>query len=269
MILLIIFYIIGDKVVATTQTLQLLNANASINGGSHACVSIDGQHINVSIFNIYFKPKILTTPSDLNIDVTVNEDVAITCNVDAYPYPALEWQKNTSGTFEEIVGQNSSNLILPQVSFTESGTYRCIASNTINSTVHTAMQDFNLNGIIIVMYYTSDDSVSVSQIVRSVSPAGTVSTDKEKYLVEQGGSVTIRCTGSGGIRNMVSWFRNGNEISNGTNDISIVTNISEAQTTSVLVLENIEARNSKGEYICQIDNDAGLGLAKAIVIGKM
>ena len=240
-----------------------------MNGGTHACVSVNSQHINVSIFNIYFKPKILTKPADVNIDVTVNEDVVITCNVDAYPYPALEWQKNTSGTFEEIVGQNTSELILPQVSFDESGTYRCIASNTINSTIHTAMEDFNLNGIIIIMYYTSDDSVSVSQIVRSVSPAGTVTTDREKYLVEQGASVTITCTGSGGIRNIIKWFQNGNEIFNGTNDTTIVTSISEAQTTSVLLLENIDARSSKGEYICQVDNDAGLGLAKAIVIGEL
>lgn len=122
-----------------------MNVNAPTNGGSYACLSVDNENVNLSIFNIYFKPEIIATLTD--IDTTIQEDVILTCDAEAFPFPSLQWQKEASdGSFELLDGESASQLVLPKLSFSDSGTYRCIASNTINGTMYTTQLDFSVTG---------------------------------------------------------------------------------------------------------------------------
>ena len=255
--------------IATTQSLDLTTVSVPENGGSYACVVVDDLEVNVTIYNLYFEPEIITTPSDTDVDATVNDDVVLNCNAEAYPSPNFQWQRLVGLTYEDLEGENNSQIQLPQVSLSDSGTYRCVASNTINGTVRSAEQDFNLNGITHIVAFVTFVKFMYSFfifLVHSVSPNGTVAIGKDEYLLEQGDPLELNCTAAAGSNNTLKWLLNNVEITDGTDGVSIVTN--STATTSVLTVNSIDASKHKGEYTCQVTNDGGQGLATTVVIGK-
>ncbi len=111
-------------------------------------MAVDNVEVNLTIYNLYFEPEVVTVPN-ISVKVAADENVVLTCDIEAFPLPTFQWQKIIDLSFQDLEGENKSQYLLPNVSLSDSGMYRCIASNTINGSTRTTEQQFDLNGMYI------------------------------------------------------------------------------------------------------------------------
>ena len=142
--------------VGTNHTLQLYNLTAPDNGGDYVCVSVSNTSVNVSSTTIHFKPTIVNEPLDKDIEVDYQDNVTLTCQAEGFPFPAIQWQKFTNESFEDLDGQGGMVLELTRLALSDSGTYQCFISNVINQTLYTFEVQFNLSGKYISIYSKRD-----------------------------------------------------------------------------------------------------------------
>ena len=93
------------------------------------------------IFQIYFncitdKPEITVHPK--NETKLERDNVVFTCNVDGNPVPTISWTRdgslinNTNSNFTRIsLSRDKKQLTITNLSRTDSGEYRCVASNSL------------------------------------------------------------------------------------------------------------------------------------------
>lgn len=107
---------------------------------------MDDTSLNVTVYFLYFPPAVVTGPSTVDIDFAINTEVTLTCPIEGFPLPSFEWSQAAanSDSFSSVAGENSSQLVLADVS--DSGRYRCVGSNEINGTSHNTQITFNLIG---------------------------------------------------------------------------------------------------------------------------
>ena len=160
----------------------------------------------------------------------------LTCVVEAFPSPLIQWEKMNRVTemFEAIVGENSTVFIIRSVIFSDFGMYRCVASNVINGVEYNA--------------------TSLAALV-TISPEGSVMIQPQNMTFNYEDEVNITCTCDGGPNNMFSWLLNGSIITSGTNSYTI----SSTEFSSILTISGIRAPDHGGLYQCIKENIAGNG----------
>lgn len=88
--------------------------------------------------------------------------------------------------------------------------------------------------------------------------------------VEQEGQFSISCLASGGPNNTHIWKRgNGASISDGSDGYTISHSINDTMSASVLSVSSVDAATHKGDYICEVINDAGDHFGRLTVHGKL
>uniref|UniRef100_A0A1X7UG07 serine--tRNA ligase n=1 Tax=Amphimedon queenslandica TaxID=400682 RepID=A0A1X7UG07_AMPQE len=125
----------GPLIIENGTELTLEYINATMDGGNYSCVVINEAGLGTVETTLYVAPVIMLHPEDRL--VTQGEYFILSCLADAFPLPTYQWERmnRTSGYFEEITGETSSDLRFNNVDFDEFGMYRCVASSEgINDT---------------------------------------------------------------------------------------------------------------------------------------
>uniref|UniRef100_A0A1X7SM05 Ig-like domain-containing protein n=1 Tax=Amphimedon queenslandica TaxID=400682 RepID=A0A1X7SM05_AMPQE len=108
----------GPLIIENSTELTLEYINATRDGGKYSCVVINEASLGTVETTLYVAPLITLHPEDRLV------------MQDAFPSPTYQWERMnwTSGYFEEITGESSSDLRFNNVDFDEFGMYRCVAS---------------------------------------------------------------------------------------------------------------------------------------------
>ena len=114
--------------------MNLSNVSVSENGGRYTCTVRNLAGIETVTRTVNFLPQFIEEPSDVVADV--NERVILSVVAEGFPYPNFQWQKLVNGNFVNLNGENQSKLEFSSIDNSDSGTYQCVISSTINETVY-------------------------------------------------------------------------------------------------------------------------------------
>ena len=108
------------------------SVNAS-HGGKYSCIVFNDAGIELSFAYLYIQPYFITEPQDIEIDFA--ESFTLECEAESIPDSTIQWQKQLSnGDFYDISNEESSTLVFEKALLSDSGIYRCVATNIINGT---------------------------------------------------------------------------------------------------------------------------------------
>ena len=143
-------YILSDN-----QTL-IVTITSGEDGGDYTCAAINEAGYDIDSVTLSVLPYITVHPVNMYIDVSDN--TSLSCTANSFPAPNYQWEKydESSGVFEELLGETSSSLFLNG----QYGDYRCVVvtSNggkvTSNTATITGMihAHYNLIGSILILY---------------------------------------------------------------------------------------------------------------------
>ncbi|XP_019855188.1 PREDICTED: receptor-type tyrosine-protein phosphatase F-like isoform X3 [Amphimedon queenslandica] len=231
----------GPLIIENGTELTLEYINATMDGSNYSCVVINEAGFVAVETTLYVAPIITLHPQDRL--VTQGEYFTLSCLADAFPSPTYQWERmnRTSGNFEEISGEISSDLRFNNVDFDEFGMYRCVASS---------------EGI-------TETAVSRGALV-TVSPYGSLNAMPDTQIVSRNSSPTFTCEASGGPNTTLAWIR-GNEdniestqtpidIDSFFDFLDVI--VSETAPSLELSLENVNGTDG-GNYTCIAVNEAG------------
>ncbi len=110
------------------------NIDAS-DGGEYSCLVFNEAGIGIGTSEIFVRPYFTQHPTDMAVDY--HDRVELSCEAEAFPEPIVQWQFSNTYHFEnlDIFG---SSLVFMNILVSNSGVYRCAATNVINGTEHTA-----------------------------------------------------------------------------------------------------------------------------------
>ena len=243
-------YAINSGITAASSTiysrLTIRNTNPSDTGVYYCVISDGGVTANSSA-----TLTVLATPtvSSAMSSYSVNESGSVTfhCTGTGFPEPVISWYKNgaliNNSRFIESQNGSVGSLTLINASRTDTSiNYQCIATNSLGNATATFSLGVNRKCYVItILYYY--------YILLIVEPFGTqVISAPTHQTISEYGSASFTCTMSGYERPTITWIRYGTTLTNGA-EISITTNASIDQITSVLTLSNIN-RNLAGVYQC-------------------
>ncbi|XP_019862900.1 PREDICTED: peroxidasin-like, partial [Amphimedon queenslandica] len=122
-------HLAGPLIIENGTELTLEYINATRDGGNYSCVVINEAGFVAVETTLYVAPIITLHPQDRL--VTQGQYFMLSCLADAFPSPTYQWEKmnRTSGYFEEITDETSSDLRFNSVNFDNFGMYRCVASS--------------------------------------------------------------------------------------------------------------------------------------------
>ncbi|KAL9951090.1 hypothetical protein ACROYT_G043686 [Oculina patagonica] len=201
---------------STTYTLTISNSNRR---RAKSQVEISVQYLD--------QPKV--TPYPLNAGE--GDDVTLSCNADGNPEPTISWTRNgspmsTPGNSRITFSDNKKQLTITNVNRTDSGEYRCVASNSLGNDTSNAA---TLN-----VQYPSEITAHPRNKTR-----------------KEGQNVTLSCNATGNPTPKISWTRNGYPVDTGGNS-----RISFSEDSEQLTITNLIRVNS-GEYRCEASNIIG------------
>ena len=108
------------------------SVNAS-HGGEYTCIVFNDAGVGLSSAYLYIQPYFLTEPQDTELDFA--ESFTLECEAESFPDSTIQWQKQLSnGDFYDISNEESSTLVFEKALLSDSGVYRCVATNIINGT---------------------------------------------------------------------------------------------------------------------------------------
>ncbi|XP_070547551.1 V-set and immunoglobulin domain-containing protein 10-like [Ptychodera flava] len=130
--------------------------------------------------------------TSLNINrspVIENDSITLTCTATGVPTPSYGWKVNGS-----TIGHQGRYLHFPSISRTDSGTYRCLASNIQGNAAR-------------------DKSVDVYYLPGSPWPTCELTTSTTKGYIQEGDDVEITCRESGGNPSPgLQWFNDSSSL---------------------------------------------------------
>jgi len=154
------------------------------------------------------------------------------CRARGHPPPSISWTQNgvniTSGGRVEIL--SSGDLFISAVSTTDTGVYRCAASNELDT-------------------IDSDDAV----VVVLVPPLSLMGPDPTS--VDIGESVVLMCVAFGIPLPSYTWFHDGVQVEGGTR-VHV--------NNGTLRIDSLQ-REDGGEYECRAENEAGVMTSSALL----
>ena len=108
------------------------SVNAS-NGGEYTCIVFNDAGIGFSYSYLYIQPYFTKEPQDIELDFV--ESFTLECEAESFPYSTIQWQKQSNnGDFYDIRNEESITLVFEKALLSDSGVYRCVATNIINGT---------------------------------------------------------------------------------------------------------------------------------------
>lgn len=216
---------ISDSIVSREPVLTLTDINGTVHGGTYTCIAFNTAGTDLSDSVIYVTPEFIHHPSSVNA-TSVNEMHTLTCTVDGYPLPTIQWQKRDiySGTFTEITGETENTLNVFTSDPQSSGTYRCLAVSSLNYTVYS------------------------NPAIISIPLDGTVSVSPQTVDLDYDTSLTLNCSVEGGPDNVFEWLFNGTSV-----PMDHV-NVSTSPFHSLLSIDHLSAPLHGGTFVCQVSN---------------
>ncbi len=126
--------------VGNSQQLTVSAINAT-DGGEYVCVVVNAAGIGIASSDIYVKPDITEQPMD--VEVYYFDLVMLSCNAKGFPEPTIQWQKQgTNSLFEDLMGETNTTLVYENALLSNSGVYRCVATNIIDMEEYSAKSAF-------------------------------------------------------------------------------------------------------------------------------
>ena len=120
--------------VGNSQVLTVSAIDAT-DGGEYVCVVVNDAGIGIGSSYIYVRPYITEHPMD--VEVHYFDKVKLSCDAEAFPEPSLQWQKlGMDNKFEDLMGETNTTLVYENALLSNSGTYQCVATNTIDRMVY-------------------------------------------------------------------------------------------------------------------------------------
>ena len=99
----------------------------------------------------------------------------------------------------------------------------------------------------------------------SVSSSGVF--DGRNLYIEKGGEFNITCMAAGGPENSHFWRLNGEMITNNVS-FTISSSAHDSMSVSILSVSSVDANTHKGNYVCEVINEAGDHASGLTVHGK-
>ncbi|XP_078352640.1 hemicentin-1-like isoform X3 [Oculina patagonica] len=218
----------------------IINVNRT-DSGEYRCVannSVGNDTSNVATLDVQYAPKITAQPEDTS--QPEGDNVTLSCNADGSPVPTISWTRNrspinTSDNSRISFSEDKKQLTITNVSRTDSGEYRCKASNNLgNDTSHVATLD--------IQYQP------------------TITAHPHNTAAIEGDNVALSCNATGNPEPTISWSRNGSPI-----DIIGNSRISFTEGKSQLTITNVN-RTDSGEYRCVANNSLGNDTSNAATL---
>ncbi|EMP38793.1 Hemicentin-1 [Chelonia mydas] len=200
--------------------------------GMYICMAtnIAGNVTQSVKLNVHVPPKIQRGPRVMKVQV--GHRVDIPCNAQGIPPPTVTWFKGRS-TMLIDGGQYISNLdgtlSISKVQFSDSGIYKCVASNIAGSD-------------------ESEITIQVQEppTVDDLDPP--YNTPFQERVANQ--RVSFPCPAKGTPKPVIKWLRNGRELTGNEPGISIL------EDGTLLIIASVTPYDN-GEYICIAVNEAG------------
>lgn len=132
----ITFQWIKDGIIIGNDSMLELVAIDASRGGDYFCIVSNAAGTERATSAVYVRPYIVT-PLDSRVLTKVNGSaLSITCDADGFPTPSVMWFNRGN-----VQVSNTSQLVLDPLSFGDEGLYTCVASNEINQTYSSAVDD--------------------------------------------------------------------------------------------------------------------------------
>ena len=111
-------------------------SGGAADGGYYTCIVINEAGYDTDNVSLLVRPQILTNPVPQYVSID-QLYLFLNCHADSFPAPNYQWEmmNRTSGNFEPLTGQTSSQLTL-HIEYSLYGMYRCVA--TVNGIVENA-----------------------------------------------------------------------------------------------------------------------------------
>ena len=124
--------------VSNTSVLTISSVNATQNGGTYECVTINDAGYAVTRSTLFVSPLIVEHPQDRLVEVTSPPTtINLTCRAESFPFPRYQWQKynTTMQTYQNL--PSTAETFTLQVSYSSFGDYRCMVTTpSINEVIY-------------------------------------------------------------------------------------------------------------------------------------
>ncbi|XP_030853395.1 hemicentin-1 isoform X1 [Strongylocentrotus purpuratus] len=218
------------------QSLKLANGNLKIpvvraeDSGAYTCLAQNDAGFAQAerILVVLDVPRLPRPPREQSeMTISVNRRAVLTCPADGYPPPEVTWRKD--GILVEPAGRitmtENHELIIDRVQESDSGTYTCVATNSIGSN--------RLN-----FYLTVQVAPTFTHFPNDVELAA-------------GNRLELICEAIGVPMPDIAWLVNGTEM---------IPNPPTFDGRSVLAIGNVQKSDS-GTYMCRAENILGVRTA--------
>ncbi|KAK0095060.1 hypothetical protein PV326_009321 [Microctonus aethiopoides] len=222
------------KLSKNSIVIEKLKKSDTGNYGCNATNSEGYVYKDVYVNVLALAPEIMERPSQT--DTVVGKTIRITCRVFGAPKPAVKWIRNgqelTGGHYKTL---ESGDLEITDVAFTDSGTYKCHASNKFG-----------------------DDEAEADLIVKENTR---ITDSPEDYEVEAGATATFRCNAvtDSRLTLTIDWLRNGEPIDSDQDPRFVI-----ASDYSLSITKSTEL--DSGTYTCKASTELDEARAEATLI---
>ncbi|KAG8249761.1 hypothetical protein J6590_012064 [Homalodisca vitripennis] len=200
-----------------------LSPLAPSEAGTYKCTAVNtfgtvSKHFNVTISE---PPKIEQSELTEELKVSIGSDMSLSCVTSGSPPPVVSWLHNGHlVSSQSLVDGHTHSLLLGPVNTTSGGKYLCVASNKAG---------------------VAEKAFKVKVLVPPrISESYQFSADPHVVVVE-GLPLTIRCPVTGTPPPNITWHKDGGQLNN-TNDLISIKEV---------------GRNDSGNYTCTATNHVG------------
>ena len=116
-----------DISVSTSRNLDILDVDASEDGGEYDCIVSNEVGIGRATAILYVEPYFTLQPADAA--VSEGASATLTCMAESFPYPTYKWQKLQGSMFVDVADETDTLTV--HVGNDSCEVYRCVATTVI------------------------------------------------------------------------------------------------------------------------------------------
>ncbi|XP_068758738.1 fibronectin type III domain-containing protein-like isoform X1 [Montipora capricornis] len=225
------------------RRLTIYNINKAKHEDNYTCeADVAGRNGSVLIHTVHLivgvAPKWTVKPPTSKMEIIVETNGTLDCQVTAYPPAKITWYKNGSqlDLKDEQLRIDSNKLKFVDVTLGNEGLYQCVAENQ--------------HGMIVSATWIHVQAWKPSFSNASLGP----------FELLHGSESRLHCNPSAAPRPSFQWFRNGILISAENSSRY------DFQQNGTLIIKRVDKENDEGNYTCKARNFLGEDSASAAVI---